>query len=152
MTKYKMYKSGKKLVIGATIVGATLTAGMLSNELQLPGFDNRTNVAYADFKADNPNGNILSNGVLTDVTSGKSAAAGGTLDIDNIGDTIQLEYQWKLDSSTGYQYKAGDTFTFEVPDQLRVANEVSFPLTTADGVTLGTVHVSMDGTATITFS
>ncbi|TGE72365.1 KxYKxGKxW signal peptide domain-containing protein [Weissella confusa] len=40
MTKYKMYKSGKKLVIGATIVGATLTAGMLSNELQLPGFDN----------------------------------------------------------------------------------------------------------------
>lgn len=73
---------------------------------------------------------ILTKLTLTDATGQVIDAVynpDSRLDID---DAVHLIYDWELPNNT---YKAGDTFTFQLPEQFEIYTDISSPLVTTDG-------------------
>lgn len=70
---------------------------------------------------------------------------GSQLDIRS---AIQLGYEWELPDNT---YKAGDTFTFHLPEQFVIYTDISSPLVTPDG-TAGNFTVDRQGKVMMTFN
>ncbi|MEC0237950.1 collagen binding domain-containing protein [Paenibacillus kribbensis] len=66
----------------------------------------------------------------------------------DIGSAIQLGYEWELPDNT---YKAGDTFTFQLPEQFVIYTDISSPLVTTDG-TVGSFTVDRQGKVIMTFN
>ncbi|WP_431090958.1 collagen binding domain-containing protein [Paenibacillus sp. 8b26] len=91
---------------------------------------------------------ILTKLILTDETGRVIDAVynpGSQLDI---GAAIQLGYEWELPDNT---YKAGDTFTFQLPQQFAIYTDISSPLVSTDG-TVGTFTVDRQGKVIMTFN
>nr|WP_233167612.1 SpaA isopeptide-forming pilin-related protein [Paenibacillus roseus] len=61
------------------------------------------------------------------------------------GDALTIEYEWKLEN--GHHYKAGDQFTFQLPEAFELYNELDGALGQ-----YGTYEVSVDGTVVFTFN
>lgn len=62
---------------------------------------------------------------------------------------LKLEFEWTLPS--GHEYIAGDTFKLQLPEQLKIYNEINGELT--DGQTVfGTYKVTEDGNVLFTFN
>ncbi|WP_164214952.1 Cna B-type domain-containing protein [Virgibacillus sp. YIM 98842] len=65
-------------------------------------------------------------------------------DLLELDEDLRLELDWSLPN--GHEYLAGDTFIFQLPEQLNIYNELTGDL---DG--FGTYHVTTDGEVTFTF-
>lgn len=91
---------------------------------------------------------ILTKLILTDQAGRVIDAVynpGSTFDI---GSAIQLGYEWELPDDA---YKAGDTFTFHLPEQFVIYTDISSPLVTTDG-TVGFFTVDRQGKVIMTFN
>ncbi|MBE0338002.1 LPXTG cell wall anchor domain-containing protein [Paenibacillus sp. 23TSA30-6] len=91
---------------------------------------------------------ILTKLTLTDATGQVIDAVynpDSRLDID---DAVHLIYDWELPNNT---YKAGDTFTFQLPEQFEIYTDISSPLVTADG-NVGHFTVDRQGKVVMTFN
>lgn len=59
----------------------------------------------------------------------------------------QVNYEW---NATGY--KKGDEINFNLPEQLRLANEQNFDLNTPDNVNIGRVNATRDGLVNVSLT
>ncbi|WP_246772838.1 collagen binding domain-containing protein [Paenibacillus polymyxa] len=66
----------------------------------------------------------------------------------DIGSAIHLGYEWELPNHT---YKAGDTFTFQLPEQFEIYTDITSPLTSTDGE-VGHFTVDRQGKVIMTFN
>lgn len=104
--------------------------------------------ASAEPQAESASRSILTKLILTD-EAGRVIDAVYSPDSQlDIGSAIQLDYEWELPDNT---YKAGDTFTFHLPEQFVIYTDISSPLVTTDG-TAGHFTVDRQGKVVMTFS
>ncbi|WP_369524283.1 Ig-like domain-containing protein [Lactiplantibacillus pentosus] len=69
----------------------------------------------------------------------------------NTSTSYKVNYNWQIPDSE--VVNAGDTVTVGIPSNVKVQNNVSFPVVDADGVTIGTfTYKAGDPTGTITFN
>jgi uncharacterized surface anchored protein len=67
-----------------------------------------------------------------------------------IGGAVHLIYDWELPN--GHGYKAGDTFTFHLPPQFAIYNDIAGNLLDGEGQLVGTFTVDMAGQVVMTFT
>ncbi|WP_166554448.1 MULTISPECIES: SpaA isopeptide-forming pilin-related protein [Clostridia] len=75
---------------------------------------------------------------------------GEPIDKPGLGSIIAIKYWWELPN--GHNYKEGDTFTFQVPPELDIYNQIDRLEMKFNGETIGYLSVTKDGTATIEFT
>ncbi|EHJ08395.1 collagen binding domain-containing protein [Staphylococcus simiae] len=56
----------------------------------------------------------------------------------------QVNYEWNAT-----QYKKGDVINFDLPKEVRLANEQNFDLNTPDNITIGSVNATTNGAVTV---
>ena len=69
-----------------------------------------------------------------------------------IDDTVRFDITFALPEDVRAQMQAGDYYQFELPDNIKIANNTSIPLIDAAGNQYATALVGKDGTVTITFT
>ncbi|SEO27176.1 Collagen binding domain-containing protein [Paenibacillus sophorae] len=81
--------------------------------------------------------------IITSVTMAVYGPGGETVtgDVYEQGSEVTLNYTWALPD--GHSYKAGDTFTFHLPDQFKLFNDISGPLVSDEG-DVGSFTVNKD--------
>ena len=80
-------------------------------------------------------GNILDSVTLAVYDSNGQVVTGNVYDQNA---QAKLDYTWSLPN--GHGYHKGDTFSFTLPQEFLLYNDVSGPLVTADSSTVGTFH------------
>ncbi|MMZ46026.1 Collagen binding domain protein [compost metagenome] len=91
---------------------------------------------------------ILTKLTLTDSTGSVIDAVYNPDSRIDIGSAIHLGYEWELPNHT---YKAGDTFTFQLPEQFQIYTDITSPLTNTDGE-VGHFTVDRQGKVVMTFN
>ncbi len=66
-----------------------------------------------------------------------------------IGSAVHLEFEWELPN--GHGYKAGDTFSFDLPPEFAIYTEIEGPLANGDS-TVGSFTVDRGGRVVMTFN
>ncbi|WP_025700555.1 collagen binding domain-containing protein, partial [Paenibacillus forsythiae] len=81
--------------------------------------------------------------IITSVSMAVYGPGGETVtgDVYEQGSEVTLNYTWTLPD--GHSYKAGDTFTFHLPDQFKLYNDVGGPLASDEG-DVGSFTVNKD--------
>ncbi|MFK4304197.1 LPXTG-motif cell wall-anchored protein [Paenibacillus sp. RC254] len=92
--------------------------------------------------------NILTKLILTDETGRIIDAVDNPGVRVDIGAAVQLSYEWEIPDN---QYKEGDTFTFNLPEQFEIYTDISSPLISTDGE-VGTFTVDRQGKVIMTFN
>lgn len=87
--------------------------------------------------------------IITKVTIKDKAGKNITEIRPDIGDKVQIIFDWKLDD--GHKYGNGSTFKFKLPDQFGVDRELTGELEGGSG-TVGTYVVTKNGEVTFTFN
>ncbi|AKG37753.1 hypothetical protein VK70_13515 [Paenibacillus durus ATCC 35681] len=81
--------------------------------------------------------------IITSVSMAVYGPGGETVtgDVYEQGSEVTLNYTWALQD--GHSYKAGDAFTFHLPDQFKLFNDISGPLASDEG-DVGSFTVNKD--------
>ncbi len=66
-----------------------------------------------------------------------------------IGSAVHLEFEWELPN--GHGYKAGDTFSFDLPPEFAIYTEIEGPLANGNS-TVGSFTVDRGGRVVMTFN
>lgn len=77
---------------------------------------------------------------------------GNPIDVTTIGDFLKFNLDFSLPEDIRTQMQAGDYFEFSLPDQIKISQNQSFPLTNLDGVQYATATIGVDGKVRITFN
>ncbi|MFP7492529.1 SpaA isopeptide-forming pilin-related protein [Terribacillus saccharophilus] len=93
--------------------------------------------------------NIITNIVLKDKEGNIIDANENPDNHPSLGDEVSLDMEWAL--ADGHPYGEGSTFTFSLPDYFAIYNDVDGQLEFGDE-SVGTYHLSMDGTVVMTFN
>ncbi|SIS64905.1 SpaA isopeptide-forming pilin-related protein [Salimicrobium flavidum] len=97
----------------------------------------------------NEAGEITEN-ILTNANLVIRNQQGDSIDSAGSDSLISIEYDWALPN--GHGYKDGDFFTFQVPQELDIYNEVKEEPIRYNNQTIGHFSVDTNGTTTITFT
>lgn len=101
--------------------------------------------------ADPTNGGlIITDNILRDATLDFKSSTGQTLDKVDKQSIVQVDYNWELPN--GHSYKAGATYTFQLPQELEVYEVVSDSPVRFNGTEMGKFSVAIDGTAKLVFN
>lgn len=90
--------------------------------------------------------------ILTGMTVTYQDVAGKPVAEPTIDDTVRFDITFALPEDVRAQMQAGDYYQFELPDNIKIANNTSIPLIDAAGNQYATALVGKDGTVTITFT
>ncbi|WP_179104318.1 SpaA isopeptide-forming pilin-related protein [Virgibacillus proomii] len=94
--------------------------------------------------------NEITKNILTNAEVSYQDVNGEPLTKPGKDSIISIKYWWELPNRHGY--KAGDTFTFQVPEELDIYSEFERVELKFNGETIGYLSVKKDGTATIEFT
>lgn len=89
--------------------------------------------------------NILDSYLLNITTSDNKVT-----DVATTESVVEIKYKWSIPN--GHKYTNGSTFSFKVPDELKIYDVVKDQPLNFNGVSLGTFNVDLDGNATVTFN
>ena len=103
--------------------------------------------AYAD---PTNGGLIITDNILKDATLTFKSTTGQVLNKVDKQSIIQVDYNWELPNQ--HPYKAGATYTFQLPSELEVYEVINDSSIKFDGVEIGKFSVAMDGTAKVVFN
>ena len=109
-------------------------------------------VTYSVYNPTSPvvhSDNILTKVVLTDTNGSVIDAVYHPDSSLDIGAAVNLSYEWELPN--GHGYKAGDTFTFELPTQFEIFTDIDEPLVSDQGE-VGRFTVDRNGKVVMTFN
>ncbi|WP_195268052.1 collagen binding domain-containing protein [Eubacterium sp. 1001713B170207_170306_E7] len=90
--------------------------------------------------------------ILTGMTVAYYDEDGKQVAEPTIDDTVRFDITFALPEDVRAQMQAGDYYQFELPDNIKIANNVSIPLIDETGNQYATALVGKDGTVTITFT
>ncbi|WP_201734596.1 collagen binding domain-containing protein, partial [Carnobacterium maltaromaticum] len=77
---------------------------------------------------------------------------GNPIEVTTIGDFLKFNLDFSLPEDIRTQMQVGDYFEFSLPDQIKISQNQSFPLTNSDGVQYATATIGVDGKVRITFN
>lgn len=69
----------------------------------------------------------------------------------NINSTLNIKFDWRLPEPSEGLIEAGDYFTFNIPDEIKIPVEYNGSLV-SDGVEYGTYNITKEGLVTLTFN
>lgn len=112
--------------------------------------DDQSNCNYPLEDSNAPPSEIAEN-ILTGTTLLYEDEQGNTVEIPTIDSIISVRYTWALEN--GHGYTAGSTFTFNLPNELEVYDEMKdLLLKHINGEIIGYFSVALDGQVIMTFT
>ncbi|MGV2622827.1 UNVERIFIED_CONTAM: SpaA isopeptide-forming pilin-related protein, partial [Halobacillus marinus] len=93
---------------------------------------------------------VIEENILTSAELSYEDENGNPLDAATPDALISIDYTWALPN--GHGYKGGDVFSFTVPDELDIYEEINDSEMKFNGETIGYFSVTKDGQATVEFT